>query len=180
MQRDARQASLFQVSSISRTRIWIMPITLLVYLIYQAICSRVGSCETATSATVQSRVSIVTQHPLQLDHLCHRPKKDPGIGRRVRSAEGWWMPSATWIPPQEHPCRPSGRGGRLFIPLLCLSWILCHVELLSDGQSRQHRAALQVRGHRGGGQSQRVNRWAHPKTHCSSHPAQVIHRWQNS
>lgn len=120
---------------------------------------------------------------MQLDRHCHRPKGGPGSGRRVRSVKEGWMPSPTWIPPQGHAFRPSGRKGRLFFPLLCLSCSLCcHAELLPDGQSQGHRAALQMllRGHRGGGQSQRVNRWAHPMAPCYSHPAQVIHRWQNS
>lgn len=41
-----------------------MPITLMVYSIYQAICSSAGRCETATSAMVQSRVFTVTQQIL--------------------------------------------------------------------------------------------------------------------
>lgn len=117
--------------------------------------------------------------PAELHHHCQRPKESGG---RVRSAQGGWIPSPTWITPQGHVRSLSGKGGRILFPFLCLLHLVLPCRAADDGHSQGYGAALQVLlvGHRGGGQSHRVSRWAHPITHRYKQPAQVIHRWQNS
>lgn len=174
--RDGWQASPFVLSSI-RTQIWVMPITLPIYLTHQAIRPSAGRCETATSATVQSSVQSYSAD------LAARPPLPWAKGgswqwQRVRSVEGDECPLLPGPHHRDMLAGLQGGEGGFVSPALCAP----HAEQLTDAQSWGYRAAPQVLlvGNRGGGQSQGVSRWAHPMTFCYSHPVWATHRWQTS
>lgn len=77
-------------------------------------------CHSATEQSIQS---------YSADPAAWLPLPKEGPGRNIRSAEGGWMPSPTWIPPQGHVIRrdlQAFREGReVFLSLCFVSLVFC-------------------------------------------------------